>query len=65
LATELPISASAFSALPPPLRTKAHLGLADQARRAAAASKGEIHDAFIAIAEQWKQLVSAAAKSGD
>jgi hypothetical protein len=43
------------------MRAKAYLDLADQARRAASASKGDVREAYIAIAEQWEQLAAAAA----
>ena len=59
------ISESVFSALPPAKRVKAYRDLAEQARRAAVAGKGDIRDAYIAIAEQSNQLASAAAAKVD
>ena len=50
-----------FSSLPPELRARAYLGLADQARRDAVGCKGAMRDSYLLIASQWERLAAEAA----
>ena len=49
---------TAISDLPPEVRARHYLDLAEDARRSAAACKGELHKQYLFLAEQWEKLAS-------
>jgi hypothetical protein len=56
---------SEFSDLPPEERARRYLVLAQDARRNAVASKGEMREHYLFLAEQWEKLASDVARGTD
>lgn len=47
-----------ISDLPPEMRARRYLDLAEDARRSAVACKGELREHYLFLAEQWEKLAS-------